>query len=419
MHSWIDDIENYKLRFLIRDSHHYLKETFEIIEENLETNQYKVLKGFQQHKITENHLIGTTGYGYGDLGRDALDNVYASVFGAEKGFVRSQFVSGTHCLSCCLNALLDGGDELLYVTGDPYDTLEKVIGITPHNNSLISRGVEYNSVPLTGNGKLDFESIGNAIKPNTKVIGVQRSKGYSLRGSIAIAEIEALVRYVKRIKDDLIIFVDNCYGEFVESREPADVGADVVAGSLTKNPGGGLAKTGGYVVGKGKLVDKVAESLTAPGLGADVGASLQNNLDFFQGFFKSPQVTADSLKTAAFASFLAQKLGFDAEPSYADYRYDIVQTITFEDKEKLLAFCQGIQRHSPINSFVEPVPDDLPGYHDPVIMAAGTFIQGSSIELSADAPIRPPYTVFIQGSLSYEHGRIATSMAFDALLEGK
>ncbi|WP_350345052.1 aminotransferase class I/II-fold pyridoxal phosphate-dependent enzyme [Proteinivorax tanatarense] len=417
MHSWVDEIKNNKLRFLIRDSNNYLKKVYDNIDENLENNQHKVLKAFQKHKITENHLLGSTGYGYGDLGRDGLDDIYATVFGGEKGLVRSQFVSGTHCLSCCLNALLSRGDELLYVTGDPYDTLEKVIGINPHANSLISKGVTYSSVELKNNMELDFEQIEKAITPKTKVIGVQRSKGYSLRSSIAVAEVEALVRYIKRIKKDLIVFVDNCYGEFVEGREPAEVGADVVAGSLTKNPGGGLAKTGGYVVGKKEYIEKVAESLTAAGLGSDIGASLQNNLDFYQGFFKSPKIVSDSLKTAVFISFLAQKLGFEATPNFNSFRYDIVQTVTFKDKDKLLSFCRGIQKHSPINSFVSPIPDYLPGYQDPVIMAAGTFIQGSSIELSADAPIKPPYTVFVQGSLSFEHGKIAAAMAFDELLE--
>ncbi|SHJ55474.1 Cystathionine beta-lyase family protein involved in aluminum resistance [Anaerobranca californiensis DSM 14826] len=416
MKQWTELLQSKKLKELIdkceKDLHHIFKE----IENIAENNQFKVLQGFQKNKISEGHLWGSTGYGYGDLGREGLDNVYASIFNTEAALVRQQFVSGTHCISACLFALLKRGDKLLYVTGKPYDTLEKTIGIVEHPQSLIAKGVEYSHVNFLPNGEIDYQGIKREITPNTKVVAIQRSKGYSLNKSITIKEMAEIIQMVKGINPEIIIFVDNCYGEFTEELEPTDVGADIITGSLIKNPGGGLAYTGGYVVGKEELIQRVAEQLTAPGLGKEVGATLNVNLPFYQGLFIAPRVVADSLKVSVLTAYLAEGLGFDVHPKFDVKRTDIVQAIIFYNKEKLIKFCQEIQHNSPIDSYSTPIPDQLPGYQNPVIMAAGTFIQGASIELSADAPIKEPYIGYVQGSLTYQHGKIAIARAFDNVL---
>lgn len=417
MYNWMDNIESSRLKELILSSNEVLYQYFDNIDTIIENNQYKVLKAFKENNITEGHLWGSTGYGYGDLGRDGLDRLYASIFNTEAGLVRQQFVSGTHCLSSCLFGILNPKDHFMYITGKPYDTLEKTIGIVEHPKSLISQGIEYNHVDLLPDGNFDIESIKNSIKPSTKMIAIQRSKGYSLNRSIDIAKMKSIVDFIKNTKKDIVIFVDNCYGEFTECLEPTDVGVDIMAGSLIKNPGGGLALTGGYVVGRKDLVKKVAEQLTAPGLGNEVGASLNNNLPFYQGIFLAPKVVGDSLKSSIYAAFIAKELGFDTHPKHEDLRTDIVQGIIFNNEKSLIKFCQGIQHNSPIDSFATPVPDQLPGYQVPVIMAAGTFIQGASIELSADAPIKTPYIGYLQGSLTFQHGKIAISMAFDKMLK--
>ncbi|SES77084.1 aminotransferase class I/II-fold pyridoxal phosphate-dependent enzyme [Anaerobranca gottschalkii] len=419
MKHWTELLQSNKLKELLNKSEEDLRYIFKKIDEIAENNQFKVLKAFQDNKISEGHLWGSTGYGYGDLGREGLDNVYASIFNTEGALVRQQFVSGTHCISTCLFALLNPGDKLLYVTGKPYDTLEKTIGIIEHPQSLIAKGVEYSHVDFLPNGDLDFEGITKEITPNTKVVAIQRSKGYSLNKSITIAEMAEIIQRVKGINSEIIIFVDNCYGEFTEELEPTDVGADIITGSLIKNPGGGLAYTGGYVVGKEELIKKVAEQLTAPGLGKEVGATLNVNLPFYQGLFIAPKVVADSLKVSILTAYLAEKLGFDVHPKFDAKRTDIVQAIIFYNEDKLIKFCQEIQHNSPIDSYSTPIPDQLPGYQNPVIMAAGTFIQGASIELSADAPIREPYIGYVQGALTYQHGKIAIAKAFDNVINIK
>ena len=416
MHNWMENIKSDKLRDIVKSSSFELADFYKGIDSIVENNQYKVLMAFKENRISEGHLWGSTGYGYGDLGREGLDRLFASIFNTESALVRQQFVSGTHCLSCCLLAILKPQDHLMYITGKPYDTLEKTIGIVQHPKSLISQGIKYTHVDLTPEGGFNYDAIKESIGNNTKVIAIQRSKGYSLNDSITMDKMKNVIAFIKDIKRDIIIFVDNCYGEFTETTEPTDVGADLMAGSLIKNPGGGLALTGGYVVGSQQLVKQVAEQLTAPGLGNEVGASLNNNLPFYQGIFMAPKVVGDSLKSSIFAAYLANELGFETHPTYKTVRTDIVQAIIFKDEEYLIKFCQGIQHNSPIDSFATPVPDQLPGYQLPVIMAAGTFIQGSSIELSADAPISAPYIGYLQGSLTFQHGKIAITMAFDSLL---
>ncbi len=416
MNNWLGHLKSEMLKEIIKLSEKDLSPIYTELDEICENNQYKILQAFKKNKISEGHLWGSTGYGYGDLGREGLDNLYADIFNTEAAIVRQQFVSGTHCLSCCLWAILSPGDHLLYITGKPYDTLEKTIGLVEHPKSLISQGIKYSHLDFLEDGSIDYEGIAKSMNVNTKVIGIQRSKGYSLNSSINMEEMKKIVSFVKEINKEVIVFVDNCYGEFSETIEPSDVGADLVAGSLIKNPGGGLAYTGGYVVGKKELVNLVAEQLTAPGLGREVGASLNNNLPFFQGVFMAPRVVSDSLKTSVLAAYIAEKLGFETHPSFKIKRTDIVQAIIFNNKDKLIRFCQEIQHNSPIDSFSTPIPDQLPGYQVPVIMAAGTFIQGSSIELSADAPIKEPYVGYLQGSLTYQHGKIAVCKAFDNLV---
>jgi cystathionine beta-lyase family protein involved in aluminum resistance len=388
------------------------------IDERAENNQFKVLRSFQKHKVSDSHFIPTTGYGYDDIGRDTLESIYADVFGGEAGLVRQQIISGTHAISIALFGVLRPGDELVYMTGKPYDTLEEIVGIRGEGTgSLKDFNIAYQCVDLDDSGKVDFAKVQKTISPKTKMVGIQRSKGYASRPSFTIEEIQNMIRFVKEINPEIVVFVDNCYGEFVEELEPCHVGADLMAGSLIKNPGGGLAKTGGYIVGKKDVVEACSYRMTSPGIGAEAGASLYSLQEMYQGFFLAPHVVAQSLKGAVFTSAVLTELGMNTNPAPYDKRTDLIQSVQFDDKDKMIAFCQAIQFASPINSHFTPYPNYMPGYEDDVIMAAGTFIQGSSIELSADGPIRPPYTAYVQGGLTYSHVKIAVCSAMDKLIE--
>lgn len=382
-----------------------LRDRFAKIDEVAELNQLKVVKAMQDAKVSEACLLGTTGYGYNDIGRETLEDVYAKLFRAQDALVRPQITCGTHALALALMSNLRPGDELLSPVGKPYDTLEEVIGIRDSACSLKEYGVTYRQVDLLSDGEFDFEGIRKAISDKTKLVTIQRSKGYEPRKTLSVDRIEELIGFIKGVKPDVICMVDNCYGEFVDDREPVEAGADMVVGSLIKNPGGGLAPIGGYIVGKKKCIENAAYRLTSPGLGKEVGASLGVLKDFYQGLFLAPTVTASALKGAIFAANLYEKLGFDVVPKADEDRHDIIQAITFGDPERVIAFCEGIQMAAPIDSFVTPEPWDMPGYDAPVIMAAGAFVSGSSIELSADGPIKPPYAVYFQGGLTFPHAK--------------
>ena len=392
-----------------------LEEEFKKIDEIKEINSIKVLKAFQENKISEMHFGTTTGYGYGDIGRDTLEKVFAEVLGAEDSLVRNQFISGTHALTVALFSILRPGDIMLSINGKPYDTLDEVIGIVDNPSSLKSYGVKYEQIDLIGNDFNTEEIIKRVSRNDIKLICMQRSRGYSKRKSLSLKAIKDIICEIRKVNKDAIILVDNCYGEFVDTIEPISLGADLIVGSLIKNLGGGIAPNGEYIAGKKDLVKLASERLTAPGLGKEVGPSLGANKQFIQGLFLAPQVVANSLKTAVFASKMLEKLGFIVEPKYNDKRTDIVQTVEFGNSEKLIKFCQGIQKGSPIDSYSIPKPWEMPGYTDKVIMAAGTFIQGSSIELSCDAPIRPPYIAFMQGGITYEYGKIGVLTAINNL----
>lgn len=394
-----------------------LKDRFQEIDENAEYNQMKVIKAMQDNRVSDIHFAATTGYGYNDLGRDTLEDVYASAFHTESALVRPNLISGTHALSITLSGNLRPGDELLSPAGKPYDTLEEVIGIRESTGSLKEYGVIYRQVDLLPNGTFDYESIKKAINERTKLVTIQRSKGYDTRPTFSVSQIGELIAFVKEIKPDVICMVDNCYGEFVERMEPSDVGADMIVGSLIKNPGGGLAPIGGYIAGKTECIDKASYRLTAPGLGKEVGASLGLNQAFYQGLFLSPTVVAGALKGAVFAANVYEKLGFQVVPNGSESRHDIIQAVTFGNPEGVIAFCQGIQAAAPVDSFVSPEPWDMPGYDAPVIMAAGAFVQGSSIELSADGPIKPPYAVYFQGGLTWYHAKLGILMSLQKLLD--
>lgn len=383
-----------------------LRQVFDKTEETAEYNSLKVLSAFQKYNLSEMHFNGTTGYGYGDIGRDTIEKIYADIFKSEDSLVRTQFISGTHAISTTLFGILRPGDTLISISGKPYDTLDEVIGIEKNNSSLISYGVKYEQIDLVDDD-FDYKKIEERLqKGNIKLIEIQRSRGYSLRKTISLEKVEKVIKIIKSINKDTVIMIDNCYCEFVDKKEPTEVGADIVVGSLIKNLGGGIAPNGAYVAGRKDLVELCAERLTAPGLGKEVGPSLGINKQILQGLFFAPQVVASSLKTAIFASKMLEELGYKVEPRYNDKRSDIVQTIEFGNKEKLIKFCQGIQAASPIDSSSIPEPWDMPGYTDKVIMAAGAFTQGSSIELSCDAPIREPYIAFMQGGLTYEYGKL-------------
>lgn len=382
-----------------------LKSRFEEIDKITECNQLKVLQAMQKHQVSEAHLAPTTGYGYNDIGRETLEKVYAEIFGTEAALVRSQITCGTHALALALSANLRPGDELISPVGKPYDTMEEIIGIRPSKGSLAEYGVSYKQVELLEDGKFDYFAIQNAISDKTKMVTIQRSKGYLTRPTFSVEQIGELISFIKGINSDIICMVDNCYGEFVELTEPSDVGADMVVGSLIKNPGGGLAPIGGYICGTKECVENAYYRLTAPGLGGEVGATLGVNKDFFQGLFNAPQVVNGALKGSIFAANLYERFGFVCTPNSTESRHDIIQAVTFHDPEKVIAFCEGIQYAAPVDSHVTPTPWAMPGYDCDVIMAAGAFISGASIELSADAPMHEPYTVYFQGGLSYHHAK--------------
>ncbi len=394
-----------------------LKKQFQSVDEITEYNQLKVLSAMQKNKLSDIHFAATTGYGYNDLGRDVLENIYANVFQTESGLVRPQLISGTHALTVALAGNLRPGDELLSPVGIPYDTLQGVIGIRKEKGSLSEYGITYQQVDLLPGDKFDFDGIEKAINNKTKLVTIQRSKGYQWRVSFSVSQIKELISFIKSINKNIICMVDNCYGEFVEIQEPSEVGADLVVGSLIKNPGGGLAPIGGYIVGKEEFVENAAYRLTAPGLGKEVGATLGVTPSFVQGLFMAPQVVNGSIKTAMFASKLFEDIGFAVLPKSNEKRADIVQLIQMNTAENVIAFCQGIQKGAPVDSYVSPEPWDMPGYDCPVIMAAGAFVQGSSIELSADAPIKPPYHVYMQGGLSWHHGKIGVMIGLQTMVD--
>lgn len=394
-----------------------LKDRFEEIDAISEYNQLKVIKAMQKNKVSEACLLGTTGYGYNDLGRDTLEAVYADVFHTEEALVRSQITCGTHALALALMSNLRPGDELLSPVGKPYDTLEEVIGIRPSRGSLKEYGISYRQVDLLPDGNFNYEEIKKTIHEKTRMVTIQRSKGYQTRPTLSIARIEELIAFIKDIRPDIICMVDNCYGEFTEIKEPSDVGADLVVGSLIKNPGGGLAPIGGYLAGKKECIQNAACRLTSPGLGKEVGASLETLSSFYQGFFLAPSVTANAMKSAVFAANIYERLGFDVVPDSKESRHDIIQAVTFHNPESVIAFCQGIQQAAPVDGHVTPEPWDMPGYDSPVIMAAGAFISGSSIELSADGPIKPPYAVYFQGGLTWQHGKFGIMKTLQKLVE--
>ena len=394
-----------------------IQEEFKKIDELCEINSLKVLNAFREHKVSEGMFQESTGYGYNDLGRDTIEKIFASVLGSEDALVRGQFISGTHALTVTLFGLLRPNDTLLSITGKPYDTLDEVIGIVDNNSSLKSFGINYEQIDLIDND-FDYKKIEETLKSKFyKVIEIQRSKGYSTRKSIDIDKLEKVIKLIKEVSKDTIVMIDNCYCEFVEEKTPAEVGADIMVGSLIKNLGGGIAPNGAYVAGKHELVEQIAERLTVPGEGREVGPSLGMNKLLLQGLFHAPSVVASSLKTAIFTSRMMEKLGYKVEPKYDAKRVDIVQNIEFNDKNKLIKYCQGIQMASPIDSYAIPEAWDMPGYTDQVIMAAGTFVQGSSIELSCDGPIREPYIAYQQGGLTYEYGKIGVLKAISNIME--
>lgn len=394
-----------------------LRERFSVFDETAEYNQLKVLRAMQEHQVSEACLLGTTGYGYNDLGRDTLEEVYASVFHTESALVRPQITCGTHALALALMSNLRPGDELLSPVGKPYDTLEEVIGIRPSKGSLKEYGISYRQVDLLPDGSFDYDKIKENINEKTRLVTIQRSKGYQTRPTLSVKRIGELIAFIKGIKPDVICMVDNCYGEFVEKCEPSDVGADMVVGSLIKNPGGGLAPIGGYIAGKKECVENAAYRLTSPGLGKEVGASLGILNAFYQGLFLAPTVTASALKGAIFAANVYERLGYHVVPDSTESRHDIIQAVEFGTPEGVIAFCQGIQAAAPIDSHVTPEPWDMPGYDAQVIMAAGAFVSGSSIELSADGPIKPPYAVYFQGGLTWQHAKFGIMKSLQMLLD--
>ncbi len=394
-----------------------LSDRFAEIDRRAEYNQLKVLKALQKNQVSEACLLGTTGYGYNDLGRDTLEAVYADIFHTEDALVRPQITCGTHALALALMSNLRPGDELMSPVGKPYDTLEEVIGIRPSKGSLAEYGITYRQVDLLPDGSFDYDGIRRAIHEKTRLVTIQRSKGYQTRPTLSVSRIGELIAFVKSVKPDVICMVDNCYGEFVETVEPSDVGADMVVGSLIKNPGGGLAPIGGYIAGRRECVENAAYRLTSPGLGKEVGASLGVLSDFYQGIFLAPTVTAAALKGAIFAANLYERLGFAVVPDGSESRHDIIQAVTFGTPEGVIAFCQGIQAAAPVDAHVTPEPWDMPGYDAKVIMAAGAFVSGSSIELSADGPIKEPYAVYFQGGLTWPHAKFGILKSLQALLD--
>lgn len=393
-----------------------IQDNFQAVDEISEINTLKILNAMRELKISDAHFKTSTGYAYGDISREKLDELYTKIFKADRALVRTQFVSGTHALATVLFGILRPGDELISLTGEPYDTMQTVIGYNHESKgSLKEFGIIYNELPLI-NGKVDLDGIKKIITSKTKLVLIQRSRGYSMRDPLTINDIEKICAIVKRIKPDCITFIDNCYGEFVEIKEPIEVGADIIAGSLIKNIGGGIAPTGGYIVGRSDLVKLASYRLTAPGMGDELGASLGTPRLLYQGLFLAPHVTAQSIKSAIFAAGIFNELNFKTHPLPNDKRSDIIQAIELKTPENLIKFCRSIQKFSPVDSFAAPEPWDMPGYEDQIIMAAGTFVQGASIELSADGPLRPPYNVYLQGGLTFEHSKIAILAAVEELL---
>ena len=407
-----------KVLALAAEAQSGLTEQFARIDAIAEENTRKVLAAFQNHRVAESYFAGTTGYGYDDQGRDELDKIYAEIFGTEEALVRIQFVNGTHAITCALFGAVMPGDTLVYAVGAPYDTLQSVIGTTGDaRGTLLDYGIKYKEVGLKDNAP-DKEALAEAVRdPSVKAVVIQRSKGYSTRATLSVAEIGELAELIKDNNPNAAVLVDNCYGEFVETLEPTQVGADLVVGSLIKNPGGGLAPTGGYIAGRADLVQAAAQRLTVPGIGGECGCTMGNNRALYQGLFMAPNVVAQAVKTAVFAAKLMELLGYETEPKSDQVRHDIIQMISLNTPEAVCKFCRGIQSGSPVDSYVTPEPWAMPGYDDQVIMAAGAFIQGASIELSADAPMRPPYTVYLQGGLTYESGKTGILLAAEELLK--
>lgn len=395
-----------------------VRQEFEKLDDIMAFNQYKVLTAFQENRISDTHFSWNTGYGYDDAGRDALERVYADIFKSEAALVRPIIVNGTHALTLTLTGILRPGDELIYCTGAPYDTLEEVIGIRGEGKgSLKEFGVSYKQVELTPEGNIDFPALEKAISPNTRMITVQRATGYGWRKAITIDQIQEWASFVHSINPDIVCMVDNCYGEFLDTREPIEVGADVLAGSLIKNPGGGLALTGGYIAGRKDLIDNISYRMTSPGIGGECGLTFGQTRTMFQGLFLAPKTVNGAVKGAALCAKTFENLGFDVCPKAEDTRSDIIEAVKLGNPEAVVAFCEGIQAAAPIDAYVKPIPWDMPGYEDQVVMAAGAFIQGSSIELSADAPIREPYIVYFQGGLTYEHSKFGVIKALQTLYE--
>ncbi|AQY51004.1 aluminum resistance protein [Listeria weihenstephanensis FSL R9-0317] len=419
MTTFFNEIPN-ELRQLADEMEEKLLSLQRATDKIAEENQWKVMQAFRENRVSDFHFTPSTGYGYDDDGRDTLERVYATVFKAEAALVRPQIISGTHAISTALFGVLRPGDDLLYITGAPYDTLEEIVGIRgTGKGSLKEFQIGYDMVPLQADGSVNLEAVRQKIKPTTKMIGIQRSKGYADRPSFSVQQIQEMIAFVREIKPGIVVFVDNCYGEFVELMEPIEVGADLMAGSLIKNPGGGLAKTGGYITGRADLVELCAFRLTTPGIGAEAGASLYSLLEMYQGFFLAPHVVAQAVKGARFTAGILDAFQIETEPAWDAPRTDLIQSVSFHDRDRMVAFAQAIQTASPINAHAVPEGAYMPGYEDDVIMAAGTFIQGASLELTADGPIREPYQLYVQGGLTYEHVKIAVLEATTRLLAQK
>ena len=402
---------------LANEAEKELEEIYSHYEENSLLNSAKVLSAFQKFMVSGTDFCEITGYGYSDAGRDKLEQIYADIFKAEDALVRPQIMSGTHALSLTFFGLLKHGDTMISITGTPYDSLKGVIGIEGDSrNSLIANGVKYEEIDLIDND-FDIETIKTRLSKNdVKLVEIQRSRGYSQRKSLTIEKIERVIKAIREVNKEVIIMIDNCYGDFVEDKEPIEVGADIIVGSLMKNLGGGIAKTGGYIVGNKDLINDVAERFSAPCIGKDIGANMNQNMSFYKGLYLSPAVVCSSLKTMTFASLMLEKLGFDVDPKYNEYRTDVIQTITLNDPDKMVKFCQGIQSACPVESYVSPIPSDMPGYNHQVVMASGSFTEGSTIELSCDGPVVPPYTIFMQGGLTYEYGKLGILLALNKIL---
>ncbi|KRK46470.1 methionine gamma-lyase family protein [Dellaglioa algida] len=413
MKKWTDNLPD-KLVEIVAETDTQIESKLKEIDEQVLFNQQKVLEAFKKNNVSETYFAGSTGYGYDDIGRDGLDRIYADVFKTESAMVRPQIVSGTHSISTALFGMLRPGDDLLYITGMPYDTIQAVIGVSGTGiGSMKEYGIGFDYVPLTDDDHMDIEGLKEKLTDKVKVVAIQRSRGYATRDSFVVSEIADMIKEVRNISKDIIIFIDNCYGEFSETIEPTEVGADIMAGSLIKNAGGGLAKTGGYIVGRADLIEQAGYRLTTPGTGNEEGATLNVMRDFIQGFFLSPHVTGEAIKGAIYTSALLEKMGLDVSPKWDAPRTDLIQTVNFGKPEPMVKFAQAIQHESPVDAYVEPKPSEMAGYEDKVIMAAGTFVEGASVELSADGPLREPYTLYVQGGLTYAHVKLAVTAAVE------